>query len=187
MLMTCPIFAASFGYSVLVSLVSDRLRNRFVTALPGMLLSVIGLAVVYAAEGSMTRYGGLIMMACGCYSVPPLLFTWLANNSAGHFKRATGLAMIILTDNCGGLASSWLFNKSEKPKYTRGLASNLAVSALGVLVVILIEILVYYERSMRARGKRDERALQLQRSTHWTPEEVREYLGDDHPEYRLEL
>lgn len=187
MLMTCPIFAAAFGYSVLISLVSDRLRNRFVTAFPGMLLTVIGFSVVYAADGTMTRYGGLIMLACGCYSVPPVLFTWLANNSAGHFKRATGLAMIILTDNCGGLASSWLFKKSEKPKYTRGLASNLAVATLGVLIVMVIETLVYYERSMRACGKRDERALQLQRTTNWTAEEMREYLGDDHPEYRLEL
>ncbi|WFD25417.1 hypothetical protein MNAN1_000379 [Malassezia nana] len=187
MLMTCPIFAAAFGYSVLISLVSDRLRNRFVSALPGMLLSVIGFAVVYAAEGSMTRYGGLILLACGCYSVPPLLFTWLANNSAGHFKRATGLAMIILTDNCGGLTSSWLFNKSEKPRYVRGIASNMAVSALGVLLVLAIEFLFYYERLMREKGRRDERVLQLQRTTNWTPDEIRAYLGDDHPEYILEL
>lgn len=187
MLMTCPIFAASFGYSVLVSLVSDRLRNRFISALPGMLLTVIGFAIVYAAKGSMTRYGGLIILACGCYSVPPLLFTWLANNSAGHFKRATGLAMIILTDNCGGLTSSWLFKKAEKPKYTRGLTVNLAVAAAGVVFVSLIEALVYYEQWMRAKGRRDERALALQRSTNWTPEDIRAYLGDDHPEYQLEL
>ena len=187
MLMSCPPFAISFVYAVAMSLLSDHLQLRFVTAFPGMLLSVIGFAVIYAAEGSMTRYGGLIMLTCGAYSLPPVLFAWLANNSAGHYKRATGLALMIVFTNCGGLTSSWLFPAAEKPKYTRGLATNIAMSSLGALLIVVIELLIYYERQLRARGKRDERVLTLHRDTQWQRAQLREYLGDDHPEYRLEM
>ena len=94
--------------------------------------------------------------------------------------------MIVFT-NCGGLTSSWLFPAAEKPKYTRGLATNIAMSSLGALLIVVIELLIYYERQLRARGKRDERVLTLHRDTQWQRAQLREYLGDDHPEYRLEM
>lgn len=187
MLMSCPPFAISFVYAVFMSVLSDRMQLRFITAFPGMLLSVIGFAVIYAAEGTMTRYGGLIMLTCGAYSLPPVLFAWLANNSAGHYKRATGLALMIVFTNCGGLRSSWLFPPAEKPKYTRGLATNLAMSSLGAVLIVVIELLIYYERQQRDKGRRDDRVLALHRETQWKSGDMREYLGDDHPEYRLEM
>ncbi|WFD18164.1 hypothetical protein MCAP1_000372 [Malassezia caprae] len=187
MLMSCPPFAVSFVYAILMSLLSDYFQLRFVTAFPGMLLSVIGFAIIYAAEGTMTRYGGLIILTCGAYSLMPALFAWIANNSAGHYKRATGLALMIVLTNCGGLTSSWLFPSAEKPKYTRGLATNLALSCLGTVIIVAIELLIYHERHMRARGKRDDRVLTLHRDTQWQRGDLREFLGDDHPEYRLEM
>lgn len=126
------------------------------------------------------------------------MLTLVANNSAGHYKRATGLALLIVFTNCGGLTSAFLFGDNEGPRFDRGIATNMAISALGALVVVLVEAYIYRERRLRAAGKRDTRVLDLHRNTKWTNERMRSYLyvysmarltcrGDDHPEYHLEM
>lgn len=188
MLMSCPPYAVSFAYSLIVAVASDRLRMRYASIMIGLVLCVIGFAVVLGCERSMVRYGGIIMLTCGGYAGPPCLFAWAANNSAGHYKRATALALIIILDNCSGLASSWLFNsKTEAPRFTRGVATNLAVAAFGLIVATAIELLVYYERKQRKSGRRDDRVIELYKKTGWSPEQLRDYMGDDHPEYYLEM
>lgn len=188
MLMSCPPFAVSFAYSILMAIVSDRLRQRYVTIIAGLGLCTIGLAVVLGCKESMTRYGGIILMTSGSFSVPPALFTWLANNASGHYKRATGLALLIVFTNCSGLTSSWLFNtKTESPDFTRGISTNLAIAALGMVISTAIELSILYERKQRQAGRRDERVVSLYQKTGWSNDHMRLYMGDDHPDYHLEL
>ena len=83
--------------------------------------------------------------------------------------------MIVFT-NWGGLTSSFLFKDNEAPRFTRGIATNLSISALGVLVVIVIELYILDQRRKRATGKCDNRVLDLYRETTWSNEQMREYL-----------
>ncbi|PKI85459.1 hypothetical protein MVES1_000357 [Malassezia vespertilionis] len=186
-LMSCPPYAVSFVYSVIIAFVSDYFQLRFITALPGMLLTLIGFVVIYACTEGMERYGGLIILSAGVFSLPPVLFAWLANNSSGHYKRATGLGLLMVFTNCGGLASTWLFGSTEGPKYVRGLATNVALAALGTLLVFVIEAFIWIERKKRDTGKRDHLVTDLKQKYHWSGDQIREYLGDDHPEYYLEM
>ncbi|WFD42255.1 hypothetical protein MPSI1_000896 [Malassezia psittaci] len=176
MLMSCPPFACAFVYGVTIALLSDYFRLRVITALPGMILSTIGFAIVYASHHPMTRYGGIIILTCGAYSLPPALFTWIANNSDGHYKRATALALLIVFTNCGGLTSAFLFKDSEAPRFSRGVMTNLILSAVGAGLVIIIELYILYERRQRESGKRDARVLKLYRDTKWDNEQMRNYL-----------
>lgn len=187
MLMSCPPFAASFAYSLVISVVSDRLRNRYLSTMIGFGLCVIGLSVVMGCEYGPHRYAGIVLLTCGSYSTPPALFTWIANNSAGYYKRATGLALSVIYTQFAGLTSAWLFKTNEEaPKFTRGVATNLSISVLAMLMVTAAWFLVITERKRREQGKRDYRVLDLYKTKHWTKEKMREYLGDDHPEYILE-
>lgn len=192
-LMTCPPFAVAFVYGVAIAFVSDYLQLRIITALPGMVLTVVGFAMAYASQHvrffvtqSMTRYGGIFVLSSGAYSLPPVLFTWstsqtrsntVANNSAGHYKRATGLALLIVFTNCGGLTSTFLFDANhEAPRFSRGLITNLAISAFGAVVVVLVELGFLRERRLRVSGKRDNRVLDLHKETKWDEEHMRNYL-----------
>lgn len=188
MLMSCPPFAVSFAFSLIIAVVSDRTRQRYFCMVACYLLCIVGLAVALGCNDSMTRYGGIIMVTSGGYAGPPCLLAWIANNTAGHYKTATALAMIIILDNCSGLASAWLFNtKTEAPRFTRGISTNLAMSVLGLILATILELLIMHERRQRARGRRDEAVLALYKRTRWTEEQLREYMGDDHPEFHLEL
>lgn len=44
--------------------------------------------------------------------------------------------------NCGGMTSAWLFPKKS---YTKGYSTNLALCALGALLVLVAEALILYE------------------------------------------
>ncbi|WFD33558.1 hypothetical protein MCUN1_000371 [Malassezia cuniculi] len=186
MLMSCPPFAASFVYCTCIAFLSDYFRLRFVTAFPGMVIQLVGCAVVAGSNVGITRYGGVFLVTAGAFSVPPALFAWIANNNGTQYKRATTMALLIVFTNCAGLTSSWLFYDHEGPRYTRGMGVILAHSALGILLVFAVEAYILWERRQRAAGKRDHRVIELYNAG-MTPHEIRNYLGDKHPEYMLEM
>ena len=86
--------------------------------------------------------------------------------------------------NCGGMTSAWLFPK--KP-YTKGYSTNLALCALGALLVLVVEALILHERRKRDSGRRDHRAVDLRRAFRWSKDDICTFLGDKHPEYHLEI
>jgi hypothetical protein len=96
--------------TVIVAIISDRLKLRGVIMLFTIPISIIGYAVIANIDVSRPKikYGVIFMMATGLYaSVPPVL-SWNSNNSAGHYKRATTSALQLGIANCGGfVAGKW--------------------------------------------------------------------------------
>lgn len=52
------------------------------------------------------RYTSLFLAITGVYSTAPALVTWLPNNSAPHYTKATAVAFGFVMTNCGGIAVS---------------------------------------------------------------------------------
>lgn len=188
MLLSCPPFAASFVYSLCMAFVADRLQLRYLSVTLSFIITLVGLAVLWGCNEPMHRYGGIFMVAAGSYSGPPCMFAWMANNSAGYYKRTSALAFVHMMDNASGLVAAWLFNThTEAPRFLRGTATNLAITLLGMVVATIQECRIWQERRQRACGRRDECVVELYRRTHWPREVLRSYLGDRHPEFLLEL
>ena len=118
-LYTVPPYAVASVLTVVVAVLSDRLRRRGVIMLFTLPIAIIG----YAAIGNVgendnnVKYGMTFLMATGLYtSVPPIL-SWISNNSAGHYKRATTTAMQLAIANCGGFVTVNIYKPDEKPQY----------------------------------------------------------------------
>ena len=188
MLLSCPPFAASFVYSLCMAFVADRLQLRYLSVMLSFIITLVGLAVLWGCDEPMHRYGGIFMVAAGSYSGPPCMFAWMANNSAGYYKRTSALAFVHMMDNASGLVAAWLFNThTEAPRFLRGTTTNLAITLLGMVVATIQECRIWQERRQRACGRRDECVVELYRRTNWPREALRSYLGDRHPEFLLEL
>jgi hypothetical protein len=92
-----------------------------------MMLCTLPIAIAgYAAIANLPasqpnlKYGMTFLMATGLYaSVPPVL-VWLANNSAGHYKRATAAALQLAIANCGGFVTVFVYPAAQKPQYHKG-------------------------------------------------------------------
>lgn len=65
-------------------------------------------------------------------------------------------------------------------------ACVLSNQGLGVLLVIATEAYIIWERRQRNIGRRDSRAAELYHGG-MSMDDARNYLGDRHPEYQLEL
>ena len=83
-------------------------------------IAIIGYAVIANVSSARVKYGMTIMMATGLYSSVPPVLGWLANNSAGHYKRATAAALQLAVANCGGFVTVFVYPMNEGPRYWKG-------------------------------------------------------------------
>lgn len=93
---------------VLVAFVSDRIKLRGAPMLAMLPISIAGYAAIAHVQSASARFGMTCLMAMGMYSSVPCVLVWNANNSAGHFKRATTSALQLAVANCGGFVASTL-------------------------------------------------------------------------------
>ena len=118
-LFTVPPYAVAAAVTVVIAFLSDRLRRRGVIILFTLPIAIVGYASIanVGLHANAVKYGMTFLMATGLYaSVPPVL-SWISNNSAGHYKRATTTAMQLAIANCGGFVTTFIYPSSEKPQY----------------------------------------------------------------------
>lgn len=98
-------YAVASLLTVCVAFASDRFQLRGVLMLCTLPIAIIGYAGIAFVSDPRVKYGMTMLMATGLYcSVPPVL-SWLSNNSAGHYKRATTSALQLAIANCGGFVA----------------------------------------------------------------------------------
>jgi len=104
-------YAVASVFTVVVAVVSDRLKLRGVVMLFTLPLAIIGYAVIanVSKEHPNVKYGMTFLMATGMYASVPCVLGWNANNSAGHYKRATTSALQLIIANSGGFVAGMLF------------------------------------------------------------------------------
>ncbi|PVH99822.1 MFS general substrate transporter [Periconia macrospinosa] len=125
-----------------VAFLSDRLKFRGCLMLCTIPMAIVGYAVIANIGDGHPRvkYGMTFLMATGIYSSVPPVLAWLANNSAGHYKRATAAALQLGIANCGGILASFIYPDQERPRYHKGhtiVFGLLTVSWFSVLTNVL--------------------------------------------------
>lgn len=185
-LLSVPPTAAAFLVSITSAFLSDKYRWRWISVVLLIILSIAGIALAYGSNVASQRYGGIILLSCGTYSIPPLGISWMLNNTAGLYKRATAIALYIVFTNSGGITSTWLFYNNEAPRYQRGFLVNLCLNCAALVLVTLAELYMIWEAKARKAGKRDHRVNKL-KELGWGDAKIREYLGDQHPEFEYML
>ncbi|KAI9849907.1 MAG: hypothetical protein M1837_000121 [Sclerophora amabilis] len=113
-------YAVAAVLTVVVSIISDRLRLRGTIMLFTLLPAIIGYAVIANISSSQVKYGMTFIMATGLYSGVPCILVWISNNSAGHYKRATTTALQLAIANCGGFVATFIYPDAEGPQFYRG-------------------------------------------------------------------
>ncbi|KAK3990417.1 high-affinity nicotinic acid transporter [Cladorrhinum sp. PSN332] len=158
-LMTVPPYAVAAIMTLIVAFASDRLKLRGVVMLFTVPIAIIGYAVIAnlgADANPKVKYGMTIMMATGVYSSVPPNLAWLANNSAGHYKRATAAALQLAIANCGGILSVFLYPDVDGPNFHRGHTVILGLLVAGWFLILTNVLVCAKINRDKARGKHDE-------------------------------
>ncbi|CEJ94454.1 Putative Major facilitator superfamily transporter [[Torrubiella] hemipterigena] len=113
-------YAVATPITVLVALLSDKLRMRGPIVLGVLPIAIAGYATIANVPSPSVRFGMTCLMAIGMYCAVPPILVWNANNSAGHYKRATTSALQLAVANTGGFVSTFVYPARDGPYFHRG-------------------------------------------------------------------
>ncbi|KAJ5774679.1 hypothetical protein N7457_009575 [Penicillium paradoxum] len=113
-------YAVAAVLTVVVAVISDRLRLRGVVMLFTLPIAIIGYAAIANIDNPRIQYGMTFLMATGQYASVPCILVWLSNNSAGHYKRATTSALQLAIANAGGFVATFNYPSRDGPLFHRG-------------------------------------------------------------------
>jgi hypothetical protein len=131
-------------------------------------IGAIGYMLLLVTNIPAVNYIGLFLAASGMYPLIPVVVSWGANNVGGSLKKGVATAMIVSVGNAGGVVSSFIYPKEDKPRYFKGHGICLAYCVLAFISAAFM--MVYYQR---ANAKKDAR--NAARAVPFTAEEKKMY------------
>ncbi len=84
---------------LIVSYFADRLKVRGPFIMGLLPVGIIGYGLLVATTDNRARYAGTFLIALCDYSSAPCILALIANNSAGHTKRASGISANLMIAN----------------------------------------------------------------------------------------
>ena len=153
-----PPWVCATGFSMIVAVMSDKMRHRAAFALFSLLTAVAGFIMLLANEtNTQVRYGGLFLIVCGLYTSMPLVVCWNSMNFAGHHRKAVGTAWQVGFGNIGGIIATFSFLAKDAPLYTKGLSIGIGFAILAMIFIGIYVTGLYFENKAKRLGKQDER------------------------------
>ncbi|CAG8934047.1 unnamed protein product [Penicillium salamii] len=151
-------YAVAAVITVIVAIVSDRLRLRGVVMLFTLPIAIIGYAAIANINSPRVQYGMTFLMATGQYASVPCILVWLSNNSAGHYKRATTSAMQLAIANAGGFVATFNYPSRDGPLFHRGHTIILGLLVFAWFMILLNVLYCAKINRDKKNGKYDQYA-----------------------------
>ncbi|EEH21202.2 hypothetical protein PABG_03433 [Paracoccidioides brasiliensis Pb03] len=178
-LLTVPPFACAFAATMTAAYFADRFKQRGAAAICTSILSMVGAAMSLHVRSIGGRYTSLFLLITGVYSTAPSLISWVPNNSSGHVRRATAIALGFVSTNSGGIVSTWIYPRKDGPYYIFAARFNLA---LIVITIALCGVQMWWLRRMNGKKMQDPDRI-LGNVLGMGLEAELDRLGDRHPEF----
>lgn len=177
-LLTIPPNLLAFLFVIASALISDYIHIRGPLILLQFSIAAVGYVIQLATSSPSIRYVGLFFVGAGVFACPPLILTWLSNNLAPHYARATGLGSATAIGQMGAIVASFTYLERDEPNFTIG--HSISLGAIGLTIIGVSANMIYIRRENAARmaGKRDYRLKSSK---------DQQNLGYRHPNFRYIL
>ncbi|KAL2170192.1 hypothetical protein VTG60DRAFT_5144 [Thermothelomyces hinnuleus] len=177
-LRSVPPWAVSFGFSMIVAILSDWAKHRFSFIIGSICIAISGFAVLLSVHDNLqVQYAALFLTCMGTYSAMPIIVCWFNMNLGGHHRRAIGSAWQIGFGNIGGIIATYSFVKGDAPFYRKGYAICLSFICLSVVSCFAYAAAITWENKKRSKQVHDLNLTESQKLD----------LGDLNPEFRYML
>ncbi|KAL3459374.1 major facilitator superfamily domain-containing protein [Aspergillus heterothallicus] len=136
-LMCVPPFLGGAAALVAFVFVSDRVRERSLTAAAAMLFSVVGyIALIACGTGrDNVRYGFLFVIMVGAGSVNPLTAAWLNDNTPDKATRSIVMGLYGW-NNVSGVIAGQIYSAKYGPSYYTSVCVTLGIVVFGMLGIV---------------------------------------------------
>ncbi|KAJ7129696.1 MFS general substrate transporter [Mycena epipterygia] len=182
---TVPPYVPATVLTVVVAVLSDRLRWRGPFILICLPFAIAGYILVIAATTNAQRYGAVFLIAAGIYPSGPAILSILPNNGSGYYKRATTTALQLAVANTGGFIATNIYTSDEAPTYKKAHSIVLAFLLLSWVLTAVNVCYCKWENKARAEGRRQGNITAYEEL--WNSGKTRAPIGDRHPDFRFTL
>jgi len=182
---TVPPYIPAAFFTVVVAIASDRLRMRGPFILAFLPITIAGYIIAIVAKNNTQRYVAVFLIATGIYPCGPCVLSILPNNCAGHYKKATAVALQLAIANTGGFVATFIYTPSQAPKYIRGHCITVAFVGMAWIAMFANVSYCAWENGQRAAGNRQKNLIKYQNL--WDCGKTRAPIGDRHPDFRLTI
>jgi len=173
-LMSVPPYVITFVCSVSIGILADRWGQRGYSMFLSGVLAMAGYILFLTSTRTSVLYGSIFLQTMGAFTSAPAIGTWNINNVQPHYKRSTAIALGLVTSNCGGVLSTWIFD--DPPRFRKATKINLAFS-IGLCVLALVNRVWLMGQNKQKEGRRHPLRSEKEE------EAERRRLGDDHPDF----
>lgn len=137
---------------IIIVLSSDYFHERSLHTVFGMVVGVIGCAVMAAAPSSdpKLRYGFAHVCLSGVFAGGPLVAAWLAGNTPWKGARSFVLGLNGYA-NLAGVIAGQLYKSKYRPSYSFPLIVTMAMSAVGILGFLSVRGMYMVENKRRRK------------------------------------
>ncbi|KAH3686498.1 hypothetical protein WICPIJ_002515 [Wickerhamomyces pijperi] len=153
-LLTIPYYSLSFISFLVTCYLSDKYQHRGSFLLLGSIFEIIGYVILISTTSFRSRYAGCLVLSLGMYVCSSLSITWIQNNNAGHYKRATIGGMITTVGSLAGVLAGQIYTAESAPQYKKGLSVALGLSCLAFPLCLGMMGIYHY------RNKKNMKKLQ---------------------------
>ncbi|KAK0610913.1 major facilitator superfamily domain-containing protein [Immersiella caudata] len=178
-LRSVPPWAASFGFGMVIAVLSDWSRHRFLYAVCPIFIAVAGFGILINVHHNVDlQYAALFLVCLGTYSAMPVMVCWFNMNLGGHHRRAIGTAWQIGFGNIGGIIATYSFLARDAANFYRnGYIICLAFIAFAAASCIAYAVAITYENKKKEKMLRDGNLSESEKME----------LGDLNPEFKYML
>jgi len=149
-LMSVPPFIVGTVGLIIIVLSSDHFHERSLHTVFGMILGVIGCAVMAASSDPQLRYGFAHVCLAGVFVGGPLVAVWLAGNTPWKGARSLILGLNGYA-NLAGVIAGQLYKSKYRPSYSYPLIVTMIMSAVGIVGFIFIRLMYLLENKKRRK------------------------------------
>lgn len=135
------------------AVIGDRFRLRGSILLGLDVFSICGYAILLSVENSAVRYFACYLIAIPLYYGSGLNETWIVNNAAPHYRRASFLGFSQTIGNLAGVIAPQVYREAP---YRLGHWTSLGSVLLGMSLIALHIAAFWFKNRKKERIARSE-------------------------------
>ncbi|SCU87740.1 LAME_0D11298g1_1 [Lachancea meyersii CBS 8951] len=143
--LSVPVYILAAAVFLCSAYVSDRYNLRGPVILGFNLVTAVGYVIMLTVERPGIKYFACYLMTFSVYTGPGLNVTWVSNNVAPHYKRATAIGLSQIFGNLAGAIAGQIY---VHPPYILGTSFSLGCVVLSSMLT-LIQIFVFQRTNER--------------------------------------
>ncbi|KAH8556068.1 nicotinic acid plasma membrane transporter [Umbelopsis sp. PMI_123] len=160
--LSVPVYVASAIAMGTIAYFSDRTLVRFPFMIAMNLVGMVGYIILLASSNSGANYFATYLIALPLYATTGLNITWLNNNMAPHYRRATALGFNQSLGNLAGVIAGQVYRTSP---YKLGNGFSLGCMVVGTLCTVFMSLY------LRSQNRQKDAILNGTRKDHMAERE----------------